>query len=84
MCFQPVCAPAAVGNEWYLHLKCLLHLFHNYALHLFAFFWQYGEVELVVYLHYDFCVDKIVRFAKPKVDTCVHFHVTLLAFHRAL
>lgn len=52
MRFQPVGAPAAVGNEGYLHLECLLHLFHYYTFHLLALLGIDREVEFVVYLKY--------------------------------
>ena len=50
VCFEPVCAPSAVGHEGHAEREGVLHLFDDYALNGVFLFGQYAEVKFVVYL----------------------------------
>ena len=52
MCFQPICAPAKVGAEGYLHPVGALHGLDDDALHQLLLLGVDAEVEFVVYLEY--------------------------------
>ena len=48
--FEPVLAPAAIGNQWYTERIGVLHLLNDDALHLFFLVGIDREVQFVVHL----------------------------------
>ena len=52
MCFEPVVAPAGIGNQRNTQRKCALHLFHHQPFHALFLFGNDREVQFIVHLQY--------------------------------
>ena len=72
MRFQPVLTPSAIGYERDCEVTGILHLFLNDSLHLLTLILRHREVEFVMHLKDEFCLQSLSLQSLPNAN---HSHL---------